>query len=280
MKYGIQQILVPTDFSEHAKNAVRIAVTIAKRHNAAIHLLNIVPNQQLPPTLDRVENSLDNMAAAMVNAKQLLEQCVEKLQARNSLNVFSLAEFGSVDVNASNYVVKNNIDLVVMGTHGISGWKDFFIGSNAMSTIKSCICPVLTIPDAYKKSTFDSVLYPVRDVDGVVEKFDYIKAIVEANNSKIHLLGITEEPDITSTNLFDKLKAVRDTILTTKNSITYEIQTCPDIADKILSISHHRNDDLIVINATLDKDWTEYFSGNFTQRIVNYSTIPVISIRL
>lgn len=280
MQYSIQRILVPTDFSEHANNALRVAVAIAKRHNATIHLLNIVPNQLLPPTMDRVENSLDNMAVSMAAAKQQLEHCVENLQDQNHLSICSSAEFGSVTQNVSTYVIKNNIDLVVMGMHGVSGWKDFFVGSNAMATIKNCTCPVLTIPIKYLKATFDSVLYPVRDIDGVVEKFDYIKAIVEVNNSKIHLLGVTDEKDITNTNLFDKLKAVRDAILTTKNSITYEIHICRDIAGKILSIADQREDDLIVINATLDKDWTEYFSGSFTQQLVNYSTIPVIAIKL
>ena len=61
--------------------------------------------------------------------------------------------------------------------------------------------------------------------------------------------------------------------------ISYEIQPCSNIAEKVLQVAAQRNDDIIIINATLDAEWYKFFSGSYTQQIVNHSKIPVLSVK-
>ena len=70
-----------------------------------------------------------------------------------------------------------------------------------------------------------------------------------------------------------------ENIQNNNNPITCEVINCEDIAQKILEIAEKRMDDLMIINATLDKKWYQFFKGNFTQKIVNHSKIPVLSVK-
>ncbi len=280
MQYQISNILVPTDFSETANNALQVAIAMAKRHNAQIHLLHVIrPQVNMDPM--GMQTSLTGMETTFIDAAtENMQKHRQAIQKNNDVVVNIQVEVGSVAICVSNYALSNQKDLVVMGTHGVSGWNEFFLGSNAMAVIKECFCPVLTIPPSFNKKSFDSILYPIRNVDGVVEKYDYIKPIIEKNDAKIHLLGVAEQNDqYEITVLTNKLKAVREAILHNNEYISYETHQCDNIAQKVLEVAHERNDDIMIINATLDKKWYNFFSGSFTQQIVNHAKIPVLSVK-
>lgn len=280
MNYTLKKILVPIDFSLSAENALRMAVAMAERHDAAIHLLNIVPTSALTPALEIAGRADEQLALLIASAQEHIDNCKGDITADHQLTVTATAEFGAVYSNICNYVIINDIDLVVMGTHGISGWKEFLIGSTAMAVIKGCACPVLTVPHNYLKAVFSSVLYPVRNVEGVAEKYDYVRAIAAINESAIHLLGVVQKAEVSDPDLVTNMKKVIDAILTENDMISYETHFCANIADKILETAHKREDDLILINATLDTDWTELFSGSYTQQIINHAHIPVLALKI
>ncbi|MEP7236527.1 MAG: universal stress protein [Ferruginibacter sp.] len=280
MSYVIKNIIVPIDFSETANNALEVALAMAKRHNAEIHLVHVVqPQLNVDPTgMHGAVPALQDIL--LEDANKNINRHKAAIQQNNHLVVNTLVETGSVAICVSKYVLNNQKDLVVMGTHGVSGWNEFFLGSNAMATIKECSCPVLTIPPSFKKRTFDSILYPIRNVEGVVEKYDYVKPIIEKNDAKIHLLGVAQLNDEYEVNMLsNKLKAVREAILHNNEYISYETNQSANIAAKILEVAHERNDDVMIINATLDKAWYKFFAGSYTQQIVNHSKIPVLSVK-
>ncbi len=280
MKYQIKNILVPIDFSEVANNALEVALAMANRHNAAIQLLHVV-QPQLYFDAPGMHGAISGIEQTLIkDAEKNIKKHVAVIQKNNQIAVNAHVEIGAVATCVSKYVLDNQKDLVVMGTHGVSGWNEFFLGSNAMATIKECSCPVLTIPPSFKKRTFGAVLYPIRNVDGVVEKYDYLKPIVEKNEAKIHLLGVAQLNDeYEITFLTNKLKAVREAIQRNYEYISYETHQCANIASKILEVADTRKDDIMIINATLDKTWYKFFSGSYTQQIVNHAKIPILSVK-
>ena len=197
------------------------------------------------------------------------------------LKIETFSGVGGVCKLTDEYVRKHQIDLVVMGTHGASGPKEFFIGSNAYDIIKEITCPVLTVPESFNKPFFNTILYPIRNVEGVIEKFDYIKPLVEKDISSIHLLGIVDN----NRNLIEEKHALTKSFQLMKKELQLvcpyyvvdDIVNSGNIAETILRTGEKMNADLIVINATLDTNWYKFFSGSFTQQIVNHSKTPVLS---
>lgn len=280
MLYEIKKILVPIDFSETANNALHVAIAMANRHKAEIHLVHIVEPEFYTTGINYPDTPNGTMEDLLNQAAENIKKHKTALQKNNSLVVHTHVESGIVSNCVSKYGAEQMVDILVMGTHGLNGWNEYFLGSNAMAIIKECECPVITIPPAFKKRTFDSILYPIKNVDGVLEKYDCIKPIIEKNDAQIHLLGVAKQNDHYEIGILNnKLRAVREAIQHNNEYISYETYKSNNIAKKILEVAHKRNDDILIINATLDKNWYRYFCGTITLQILNHSKIPVLSIK-
>lgn len=279
MKY--EKILVPTDFLACANNALKLAVEMADRHDSELHLVHAIS----PTIAARMPAAPYDIHDRFLHdtAQSLLETKKDILLKFPKLKIETFSGVGGVCKLTDNYVNEHQIDLVVMGTHGASGFKEFFIGSNSYDVIKEIICPVLTVPESFNKSLFTTILYPIRNVEGVIEKFDYIKPLVEKNISAIHLLGIVDnnqdlrEERQALTRALQLLKEQLQTVC--PHYIVDDIVHSDNLAETILLTGKEVNADLVVINATLDTNWHKFFSGSFTQQIVNHSKWPVLSVK-
>lgn len=280
MTYTISKILVPIDFSEISNNAINVAIAIAKRHQAELHLLHIIQVNAYAQSYMLHGTALNYEGLIMDDINKNIQKYKEKIISEHHINITASAQLGEISISVNHYTKENNIDLVVMGTHGVSGWKEFFIGSNAMAVIKECQAPVLTVPPSFTKTTFDQILYPIRNVVGVIEKYDYIKPIIEKNDSKVSLLGIDDVKNINEKNkIKDNIKSIQQLITNHNLDISTNIKHSNNIAETILDESKKAAFDIMIINATLDTEWSNFFSGNYTQQIINHAEIPVLAIK-
>ena len=146
----IKNILVPTDFSEQAENALRVAADLAKKHNAAINLLHMV---DLPMTLvDAVSGTQSELPEAIFFMK-LAHQRFESMMSAPFLDGVTIkesAEFDGAFEGIMDYVNKYQSDIIVMGSHGDSGLHEFFIGSNAEKVVRNSKIPVLIIKNRHE----------------------------------------------------------------------------------------------------------------------------------
>lgn len=281
MKNKIQNILVPTDFSESGNNALQIAVDICKKNRGTLHLLHVVESRYIITapepgiSLPSIVNEID------ADARTRLYNTYESLMRTHGISVQIHMPTGIPYDEICKAAEEMPIDLIVMGTHGASGFREFFMGTTAYSVIKNTIKPVLTIPYNYLKSGFEKVLFPVRSVPGLKEKFDFLLPVLEKQAIKeIYVAVLAKEGR--HEELFDNKDELYDIVRFLKHNHiphTKELHCCKNFADKVIELSELHSADLIVINATLDYKWTQFFVGPYTQQVVNHSRIPVLSHR-
>ena len=175
MNVPIKNILFPTDFSEVANNAMQIAIAMANRQNATLHLLHVIVPQYLSIVGDTAFtlNSVDWFDVE-VKSRENLEKMAEEIRKEFNVKISPITTMGYVMESIERYSENLSADIIVMGTHGNSGVREFFIGSNAYSTIKNVTCPVLTIPINSSKTSFENVLFPVRNIDGAEDKYNSV----------------------------------------------------------------------------------------------------------
>ena len=140
----MKKILVPTDFSEQAENALRVAAELAKKYNAEIYLLHLL---ELP--LHQVDalgahSDLPEAMFFMKLAHKRFEEIMEKDYLKD-ITVHETTEFHKAFEGIIETCHKLNVDLIVMGSHGISGLKEMFIGSNTEKVVRTSDIPVLVI---------------------------------------------------------------------------------------------------------------------------------------
>lgn len=141
----INQILVPTDFSENAELAVNYAIALAKQCSAKLHLLHtpVVPTYLLmdlsyspgPEAVTRILN----------DAQEALDRQAQMITAAGVEHFTAIRE-GTVHEVIRDYAKEHDVDLVVVGTHGRTGVSKLMYGSITERVIKTVHTPIIIIP--------------------------------------------------------------------------------------------------------------------------------------
>jgi nucleotide-binding universal stress UspA family protein len=151
MNLTLKKILVPVDFSEGAEPAIALAATMARKFGASVELLHIwqppplipLPVVVVPSSPESQPINLEELARSTAGAQmtdlaaRLRDQGVADVQTRVGVGtpaheIVELAELG-------------HFDLIVMGTHGRSGFAHAMLGSVAEKVVRRAKCPVLTV---------------------------------------------------------------------------------------------------------------------------------------
>lgn len=142
----LNRILLPTDFSEYSKPAVDYACALADKFGAELHLVHVLqdlvatvpePGLAFPPPGDYMK---ELQTAAEAALQKILDPEWEKGKA-----VVRETRQGPPFVEIIRYARENDIDLIVMGTHGRSGLAHVLLGSVAEKVVRKAGCPVLTV---------------------------------------------------------------------------------------------------------------------------------------
>jgi nucleotide-binding universal stress UspA family protein len=135
------KILVPVDFSEHSLEALRQARDIAARFNAELHLVTVVEPWPPATTAEMYPLYRDYVLQAREKATAQLNDLAASIAG--STPVQPVTRAGHVQQELVKYIQDNNIDLVVLGTHGRTGLSHWFMGSVAEKIARSAPCSVL-----------------------------------------------------------------------------------------------------------------------------------------
>jgi len=143
-----KRILLTTDFSESAHNALRYAVEFAEKCGAELCLLHVYETPLMAPV--NVFTTLENtMVQVNEKMKEVVIEKLKQLKLKEASSVTSysfLAKEGNINKQILNTISSESIDLVIMGTRGAYVDRGLFMGSTASYVVKHSPCPVLTIP--------------------------------------------------------------------------------------------------------------------------------------
>ncbi|MBK5277602.1 MAG: universal stress protein [Bacteroidia bacterium] len=278
--YEINKVLVPIDFSQISLNALETAVAICKRQLATLTLIHVVENTYVlfPPEAGGAVGVI--LPELVKTANENLNELAKSLRSKHDLVINHIVQSGNPADEICRWALHKEASLIVMGTHGASGLREFFLGSNAYRVVKNSPCPVMTIPGTNQWIDFKKILFPVRMVPHALEKYEMIRPIIRMNDSSLLIAGIVKKNDSTG---FVEMKAlvdsIRKKIMDDDVICGSEIHYCEGVAAEVLSISEKEKPDLLVITATLDTSLKDFFLGPYTQDIVNHAQYPVLSIR-
>jgi len=141
----LSRILLPTDFSKYSGEATKYACALAEQFDATLHLLHVVPNQDI--MMFDFGISLE-MAERLDHIRQAAQESLGKLldaEWAEGRTVVEAVEVGVTFVEILQYAKREEIDLIVIGTHGRTGLAHALMGSVAERVVRKSPCPVLTV---------------------------------------------------------------------------------------------------------------------------------------
>ena len=189
-EYKIDRIVVPTDFSETAYVAIDHAVDVAKRFEAEITLIHVLETGAyqgiFSPSKKTEYNELEQ-------AQIKLQEEAEKLEKDSGINVSQEVVRGRIHEEIVRVSEEVEADLVIMGTHGRSGWEEFFVGSNAYRVVTQSACPVLSIQGLATDPECKNIILPIDNTPASRQKVRYAVTMAKKFGSAIHIASLLTE---------------------------------------------------------------------------------------
>jgi nucleotide-binding universal stress UspA family protein len=153
-------ILSPIDFSNHSEDAVKVAADLASRLGAELCLVHVVPMLPRLPSVSAFFHETEYEQALHNDADQRLRQMALTL-GQNGLKVITtVGTANDVGMELLRIAEQNNADLIVIATHGITGWHKLAFGSVTEKVLRMANCPVLVLKAKAAGESSDSPAKP------------------------------------------------------------------------------------------------------------------------
>jgi nucleotide-binding universal stress UspA family protein len=279
-KFQIQRILIPYDFSETAELALEHATFMAKLHKAEIYLLHIVESYSFTSAISNAfsKSQAEYETKVETSANVRLKEIADKIHQTSGIKVSHATESGKIYKKIISIADDKDMDIIVMGTHGTSGFQEFIAGSNAFRVVTGAPCPVISVQAHSKKIGFKDIVLPIDNSPVSRQKVKFGIEMAKHYNSVVHIAGIMTMHDVELQRRFEvKVHQVREFVEEHEVPYTVKMFKGDNIATMTLDYSNQINADLIVIMT--EQESSSLFAGSYAQQIVNHSKIPVMSIR-
>lgn len=276
----MKNILVPTDFSEQAENALQVAAQLAKKYNSEIYLLHMLelPLELIDPSLNHSSHNLPESIFFMKLAHQRFAELMKKPFLKD-IKVHETVMFHQAFDGIMEVSKDKDCDLIVMGSHGANGLKEMFIGSNTEKVVRTSTIPVLVIKGEQKDFNIDSFVFATDGNLNNKHTLKDAKSFADKIGAKLHLLFInTPNNFITSQDAHKRMENfMEDTDLK-----DYEIHIYNDISVEkgILNFATSNKIDLIGISTHGRKGIAHFFNGSISEDLVNHAQIPVVTFNI
>lgn len=269
----INAILVPTDFSKPALNALKYAIGLCKKAGASLQIIHInhvaLVDASMPAeTYQMFVNEIEQAA------KENIEKLEHDVLKDSGVNYKIHTRYGFIGDEVCSFADANNIDLIVMGTTGASGIAELLIGSNAATVIGKSHVPVLIIPPTIAYKPITKIVYAT---DFNEPEFPAVMRLVfyaELYDCELEIIHVKTDYDHyfnAENNFFNK----------NKSNLTYpklKFKTLPqgDVVNSINTYIIENNADLLVMAKHNRNFFDKLFHRSLSKQMAYHTNLPLL----
>jgi nucleotide-binding universal stress UspA family protein len=264
-----RSILIPTDFSDNAWNAIVYALKLYANEVCDFYFLHAWSVSGTTSRTYITTHFADTLEEDSLKQLTEIKEMAERANSNSNHSFNIISAKGKVNVAIEKTIKKHNIDLVIMGTRGVTTTKEVFFGSNVIATInKMKLCPILVVPDKFEFVEPKQIAFPTDFNRYFGEELQPIKRISELYDSKIRIVHITKE-----TNLSKKQDYNLCMLKVNFENHAHSFHWMPDYADKTQEINDFIEELGINILAMIN------YEHSFIERIINEPIVNKIGFR-
>ncbi|MCB7481034.1 universal stress protein [Christiangramia sediminis] len=275
----MKNILLPTDFSKNAHNAMRYALQLFKNQKCRFYLLHTyTPAVYHSGKMLNSFSSLELMDIIKNNAEENIKKLKQDLidEFRNSKHQFeTIVSFNVLVSEIKDVIEQKKIELIVMGTQGATGSREIFLGTHTMYTIKKVKCPVLAVPSKYTFKIPGEALFAT-DYKNIIERdLDLIKEFQNLYKGHLHILNVYEGEPQNSAQIGNK-KLIMNYFAPNKPIL--HITEGEDIAHAIEKFQKDNEIDLIIMVNNKHSFFENILFKPVINQLVYHTNIPFLVI--
>jgi nucleotide-binding universal stress UspA family protein len=271
----MKQIIVAIDFSKTSLSALAYGIHLANKAGADLQMVWVDNTTSEEVVFEGFAHEERNEKVQLL--KELQEKYSKKL--KNSKLDFKTRK-GKVYIEIAQQAKAINADLIIAGTHGISGFEEFWIGSNAYRIVTNAPCPVITLRFDCKVADVSKIVIPIDSSQETRQKIPVASQVAQLFNSEVHILSlysttlksVHKRVDNYAKQVMDFLKERNVKYVSVVKESDNITRTTIDYADSVGA-------NLIAIMTEQETTTANIFLGPYAQQMVNHSPIPVLSMR-
>ncbi|HTN07449.1 universal stress protein [Agriterribacter sp.] len=278
----MKKILVPTDFSSCAANALNFAVQTAKFYPIEINLLHVVDRTDSLYG-ERVDIAQEKHSTILEEVQKRLDQVKTSIAETESVEIRTFLREGAVDENILELSKEKNIELIVMGTFGINGLKDSIWGSKTAGLTGKAKIPVLVIPYEYNWKVPAKILLATSFFEEDRHVLEHIIGLRNAFKATLHAVIFTDEDTADAAlflehgmNMADYERKLKKQ-LNTESIITSHLFG-HKFEDALQDYIKNNDIDILAMITYQRSLWDRVFRPSVTRRMSYHTTIPLLVI--
>lgn len=273
------KILVPTDFSECSKEAILYANDFANLiGNAELHILHCAVIGKLSTTRDANDQTLyseviESLDEGMKSFDRFMEQFSFDVPVQHRITE------GRPAYGILRYASQNNIDQIIMGTHGASGLREWAIGSNTQNILRQSPCPVLAIKHYNTPLRLKHILFVSDFEEETLPLFKHTADLATRTDAELHLLNV-ETPDKFFQIPIREIESMKSMAKMFDGTTTIHTNTAWNVENGIKKAIETLDIDLVVMANHGLSGFRYLFYNSITEGVVNHLDIPVLTARI
>jgi nucleotide-binding universal stress UspA family protein len=273
----MKKILVPIDFSGDSVNALEHAIVIANKFKADVRMIHVKSKHS---NYDDTFDFKDFNTVLSTSIKDYFEIKLQKYKDTLYGKLDYKIREGKIYGEICNQAKYDDSDLIVMGTHGVSGFENLWMGSNAYRVVSHAPSPVLSLRFDYDKKDFKKIVLPLDATKETRQKVPLITEIAKAFNAEIFVVTINEKD---KQSVIRKLEQYNQQVSEYISNKGVKCSTNnligSNLTDITIEYAEKNNADLIAIMTEQSESAKNIFLGPYAQQMVNHSTVPVMSFK-
>jgi nucleotide-binding universal stress UspA family protein len=276
----MKKILVPTDFSLQAENALKVAAQMARKYDSEIYLLHMLelPLDLIDPSQPSGSGDLPEAIFFMKLAHQRFTEVMKK-DYLDGIKVHETVEFHQAFEGIMEISNKYECDVIIMGSSGADGFKEIFIGSNTEKVVRHSEIPVLVIKKEIPVFDVEKFIFATDLNLDTIPTFQKAVEFAQKLQAKIELVMVnTPSKFITTSKMEEKLKVYTENV--ERDDFHFTLYNDVSVETGILNYGNKINADLIGISTHGRQGIAHFINGSISEDLVNHAKRPIVTFKI
>ena len=277
----MKKIIVPVDFSEYSEYALEAASNIARKYNSELIVVHML----------ELSNAILTAGSTAINEEavfylKLAEKKFETFLDKpylEGVKVTPIVKHFKVWDEVNDVAKEQNANLVVMGSHGVSGIKEVLVGSNTEKMVRHSDIPVLVIKHNPILFDFENGVFASDFSEDAVAAYIKAKTIFDKLGAKMHLVYVNSpDGNFKSSSEIDKQISAFLKKADGDLEHLHDVNIVSDytIEKGILNFANVIGADVIAVATHGRKGLAHFFEGSISEDLANHSTLPVMTFKI
>ncbi|WP_224485235.1 universal stress protein [Robertkochia aurantiaca] len=276
----MKRILVPTDFSEQAQYALRVAADLAKKYQAKLYLLHMLGISQTLITKDESKSQAEAIYY-MELAKKRFAELLEK-DFLKGVEVETIVQNYTIFSEINSLAHDKGIDLIVMGSHGTGNLNDFFVGSNTEKVVRTSDFPVLVIKDERPDLKLEKAVFALDFDSENMKAFKKGVSFFENLGAEVELLyvNLPNEKFRSSMEIHEKVEEFMKAAGREADVSKVSVRSDYTVENGIYNFVKEKGADVIGIPTHGRRGLSHFFLGSIGEDLANHAKVPVLTFKI